>query len=246
MKTRVATVLAATLMTGMLGVARADLTINGAVGLPLNPTAETTGPLSVQAQANYFDLGDGSDSAKIYGVYGAGRLLNRLEISGGVEKMSADRSSDDRSGIALGAKYSLMSLPGTGVNVAVGAGHSSALYRNTHAYIVASKAFSGIGDAAITGHVGARFDRYKWSGRTSNRASLYGGVEVPLTFAGTSDLALIGELQTKNADYSQSRTPYSLSLRYRPEGRPFSARVGWQRQGVTGDSGLFAQANIGF
>lgn len=242
-------ILAAVLGTGVSSAARADLTVNGAVGMPLNPTAETTGALSVQGQASYFDLGSvGGNDVRLYGLHGAGRLLNRLEISGGVEKMSADRGANDldRTGIALGAKYTLLTAPIAGVSVAAGAGYSRAVFENTHAYLVATKPFPGIGTTRFTGHLGVRYDRFKIGGSTSNRASVYGGAELPLSVIGSDNLALIGEMQSKNADFSDSRTPYSLSLRYRPAGRPFSARVGWQRQGVTGDSGVFAQANLGF
>ena len=105
--------------------------------------------------------------------------------------------------------------------------------------------------APFTVHGGVRYDRFKLNGGDSNRTSLYGGAELPLgLLLGAPDLTFIGEMQSKNAGFSQSKFPYSVSLRYRPVGRhparPFSAKLGWQRQGVTGDSGFFAQVSFGF
>ena len=237
----------------MTGTASADLTLNGAVGLPLNPTAEKSGLVTVQAQAEYSDLGSiGGNDFKFYGAHGAA-VLNRLEISGGVEKMNAEGPFDnaDQAGLALGAKYALRAAPLTPLRVAAGAGYSRALFRNTHAYLVATQAFPSTGTPLVTAHLGVRYDRFKLNGGDSNRASLYGGAEVPLgLLLGAPDLTLIGEMQSKNAGFSQSKFPYSVSLRYRPVGRhparPFSAKFGWQRQGVTGDSGFFAQVSFGF
>ncbi|HVF85615.1 MAG TPA: hypothetical protein VM821_06515, partial [Abditibacteriaceae bacterium] len=74
-------------------VAKADLTLQGAVGLPLNPTAQIPEEGAVRAQINYTDLG--SDS-KLFGLYAAGRVADSFEINGGVEKLDLD--GFDRSG----------------------------------------------------------------------------------------------------------------------------------------------------
>src|SRR4028119_511739 len=97
--------LAATLMLSAASAVRADQTINGAVGLPLNPTAQIPLPNGVRIQANYFDL-DNDTESKLYGVYAAGRVGDLpLEISGGLDKLSSDFTDLDKSGLALGAKY---------------------------------------------------------------------------------------------------------------------------------------------
>jgi hypothetical protein len=71
--------------------------------------------------------------------------------------------------------------------------------------------------------------------------SLYGGVEVPITRR--ADVSFVGELQSKNID--GGGTPYSASIRYRPQNQPFGASIGLQRQGL-GDTGLFLQLGYTF
>jgi len=85
------------------------LTLNGAVGNPLNPIAEIPTQGSYRVQADYFDLGDlkvennfsdGSGipgtfgenfgEAKFYGVHIVGRPFNApIEVSGGIERLRA-------------------------------------------------------------------------------------------------------------------------------------------------------------
>jgi hypothetical protein len=48
-------------------------------------------------------------------------------------------------------------------------------------------------------------------------------------------------LQSKNSNFGTANYPYSASVRFRPANQGFSASVGVQREGITGDSGLFAQ-----
>jgi hypothetical protein len=72
--------------------ARADLTYQGAVGLPLNPTAQIPAEGGVRVQGNYYDFGDASTSttsadSKLYGLYAAGRVAGKVEISGGVQQV---------------------------------------------------------------------------------------------------------------------------------------------------------------
>jgi hypothetical protein len=244
--------LAATLMLSAATTARADQTINGAVGLPLNPTAQIPLPNGVRVQANYFDL-DKDGNTKLYGVYGAGRVGgSSLEINGGIEKLSSDFDAIDKSGIAIGAKYLFTreSDP-VGVRIAAGAGYSRSLFKNVHAYVVGTKYFGDAntadgGRAPVIGHLGLRYDRFD-SDDDSSRLSLYGGVEVPLT--GDGDFSAVGELQTKNNDFKGSRVPFSASVRFRPgtgEDRPFSASLGVQRQGLFNDTRFFGQIGYSF
>jgi hypothetical protein len=243
------------------------LTINGAVGLPLNPTAQTPAKGAVRVQANYYKLWDDSSAdSKLYGVYAAGGVTDRLEISAGLEKQSVNgggliEDAFDKSGIAVGVKYLLgkQNNPDD-VRFAIGAGYSRALYKNTNVYGVASKAF-GTGKRIITGHLGLRWDRFEVDGGgtalgvpfsvddKSSKVSVFAGAEVPIDSRGR--FTLVGELQSKNADDDfGGASPYSLSVRYQSD-NGFSASVGGMRQGVLSDfvdkdRGLFAQVGKTF
>jgi len=249
---------AATLILSAASVARADQTINGAVGLPLNPTAQIPLPNGVRVQANYFDLDKDAD-AKLYGVYGAGRIGDRpLEISGGLEKLSSDFEPIDDTGFSIGAKYLFSrETDPAGVRIAAGVGYSHSLLKNVHAYVVGTKYFgdvntAGGGRAPVIGHLGLRYDRFDadlgfLGDDESSRLSLYGGVEVPIT--GDGDFTAVGELQSKNNDFHGSKIPYSASVRFRPgtgEDRPFSASLGIQRQGLFNETRLFGQVGYSF
>jgi len=253
MKTTFKAAVATLAILGATSAARADLTIQGAVGLPLNPTAQIPAEGGVRVQGSYYDLGDLlGDDLRYMGLHAAGRVADRLEINGGVSRLDAEGLFDDldKTGVDIGAKYLFTreSDP-LGVRVAAGAGYSRALLRNTYAYVVGTKSFGrGItrDSAPLTGHLGLRYDRFRintggFFGR-SNKASVYGGLEVP--FTRTGDFAFVGELQSKNVDNGQM--PYSASLRYRPAGQGFSASVGFQRQGIIRDNGLFAQIGYTF
>ncbi len=244
--------------------ARADLTYQGAVGLPLNPTAQIPLPGGVRLQGNYFDQGNANGNnisvdSKLYGLYAAGRVAGTLELSGGVQNernrqtVFATRTSDNRTGFTLGAKYlfSRESDP-AGVRLAVGGGYGdvdtfNANGRNFHGYIVGTKYLGTLvaGRAPITGHLGLRYDRFDFGSRVnrirSNKGSVYAGVEVP--FTRTGDFAFVGELQSKNVNGGS--VPYSASVRFRPARAPFSASLGVARQGFA-DSGFFAQLGYSF
>jgi hypothetical protein len=243
-----------------------ELTISGAVGLPLNPTAQIPDKGQWRVQGSYYDLGsgghDGYDYAqKKYGVYAAGRLGNLpVEINVGVSKMNVSASSlygsDDPvdvggTGFSIGAKYQMWrSDDGTGM-ASIGLGYDSALYKNLYAYVVASKAFT---NRHIVGHVGLRYDRFEISDYSSSHPSVYVGAEVPLDQQGR--FAIVGELQSKNSNSDQysSKMPYSLALRLASE-NGFTASIGIQRQGtltsvppstLSGSSNLFFQLGKNF
>lgn len=247
------------------------LTISGAVGLPLNPTAIIPNPGSVRVQGNYYEGPSLSNpnfdiDTKYYGIFAAGRPGDLpLEISGGIAKLSVNSSFDlgfggavddfyeegvedglDKAGLALGAKYQLRGLADDpdGVRLAVGVGYNRALLKNMHAYFVASKAF-GVGGRAITGHLGLRYDRFKYSilgeSESSGKLSVYGGAEVPLDRRGR--FSLVGELASKNADDEfLAKMPYSLSLRFQ-NGNGFAISGGVQRQGLAADGSGFLDAD---
>lgn len=248
---------AAALTAAITGAARADQTLNGAVGLPLNATAQIPLPGQVRVQASYFDLGDtGRNDLRFYGIHGAMRLgATPLEVSAGVERLDVGGPSPggdaDETGVALGAKFLLTPETNPTLRIAAGGGYSRALLENVHAYMVATKYFPAIlGFMPAIGHMGVRYDRFSragFGGGDSERVSVYGGMELPLPLLHrTDELALVGEVQSKNSTLPGARFPYSVSVRYRPTGTNFSAKVGVQRQGLTRDSRFFAQAGLSF
>lgn len=230
-------VLAALALAGTTGAARADLTINGAVGLPLNPTAQIPEQGGARIQGNYYKLGNG---IKSYGILGATRVGDNLEVNGGYNKL--DGNGSDRDGIALGAKYLFSrETDPAGVRFAVGAGYDHAFLKQTYVYGVATKYLGEVGGdrTPITGHLGLRYDKFKIV--DSSKVSVFAGVEVPITADGA--VQAVGEIQSKNIDNGD--VPYSASVRYRPAGNPFGASIGYQRQGA-GGSGIFAQVGYSF
>lgn len=248
MKT-LATAVIATAILGVASAAHADLTQSGAVGLPLNPTAQIPAEGGVRIQGNYYDQGDiGAVSTKSYGVVAAGRVGDNIEVNGGWTKFDTNPTTIlDKSGVALGAKYLFTreSDPAK-VRIAAGIGYDRALWKDTYAYVVGTKSFSGISadKAPITGHLGLRYDRFKVANVKSTKASVYAGAEIPVTADGA--FSIVGEIQSKNNDFGLEKFPYSASIRYRPTGKPFGVSVGIQRQGLTGDNGVFAQIGYTF
>jgi hypothetical protein len=231
--------LAALALAGTTGAARADLTINGAVGLPLNPTAQIPEQGGARIQGNFYKLGNGVEN---YSVLGATRVAGNLEINGGYSRLDGGA---DRDGVALGAKYlfSRESDP-VGVRFAVGAGYDHAFLKQTYVYGVATKYLGEVGGdrLPISAHLGVRYDKFKII--DSSKVSAYAGVEVPITADGT--VQAVGEIQSKNVESGLGgKFPYSASLRYRPQGQPFGASIGFQRQGA-GGNGLFAQIGYTF
>ena len=246
-----------------------SLTINGAVGLPLNPTAQIMPKGSARVQANYYQLWKNDDAladadSKLYGVAGATAISDRVEVSIGYQKQSVSGSGPlsgaienafDDSGVTAGIKF-LVNSPKNpeSVRFAVGAGYSKALYKNTHVYAVASKGIQA-GDRLINAHLGLRYDRFKVNGGfaggevKSSKVSAFAGAEIPIDRQG--NFSLVGEVQTKNANSDLGgRAPFSLALRYR-NSSGFSASAGIMRQGVLADivetdTGLFVQLGKDF
>ena len=231
--------------------AQADLTISGAVGLPLNPTAQIPNEGGIRLQGNYYDLGNpGGGSVKNYGLFAAGRAGDNVEISGGINKLDVPGGGPlDRAGGAIGAKYLFTreSDP-AGVRFAVGAGYDHALVENIHVYGVATKYLGELteGKVPITGHLGLRYDRFDFGGGggDSKKLSVFAGAEVPITRTG--EFQLVGEIQSKNVDFAGSKFPFSIGARYRPQGSPFGVSAGFARQGLTTDSGFYVQLGYTF
>lgn len=275
MKILVKAAIAAALVASTAQIASADLTYQGAVGLPLNPTAQIPAVNGIRVQGTYADAGDLNIGAvgkvgdfKYYGITAAGRIWKSMEINGGISKLSAKESAllapgtlnpIDKAGLNIGAKYLITrETDPAGVRFAVGAGYDRAMLKNMYVYGVATKAFGSVSEGmpSITGHLGLRYDRYDISNllpavADSKKVSVYGGVEVPVTRTG--DFTLVGELQSKNQEWAKNtgaafpdKMPYSVSVRYRPAGKGISGSIGLQRQGLTGDNGLFLQLGYTF
>lgn len=234
--------LAAAVVVGTAQGARADLNLTGEVGLPINPTAQIPGQGGVRIQGDYWDVGD---DVQFYGVHAAGRVGNApLEISGGVSRLDFD--SDDETGLDIGLKYLFTreSDP-AGVRIAAGAGYSKALFKNKHAYLVASKYLGEVtGERVpIIVHGGVRYDRFDFgTDEDEGKVSAFIGTEIPVTRTG--EWQLVGEIGSKVVD--GGKVPYSASIRYRPQGKGFGASVGIARHGLGSDNGVFAQIGYTF
>ena len=223
-------------VAALAGSAHADLNLNGAVGLPLNPTAQIPAQGGARIQGNYYDLGN---STSYYGLFGAVRVGEKIEVNGGINKLE-----NYKSGFALGAKYliSRESDP-AGVRLAVGGGYNEAFLKNTNGYIVASKYLGDVtgGRTPITGHLGVRYDNFSGGGANGDKFSVFAGAEVPISQNG---LTAVGEVGTKIAD--GGNTPYSVSVRYRRNEQPFGASVGLGQTGIGDGTRFFAQLGYTF
>ena len=229
--------LATVALATLASAAHADLNFSGAVGLPINPTAQIPADKGARIQGNYYDLGN---STSYYGLFGAVRVGEKIEVNGGVNKLE-----NYKTGFALGAKYLISKEnDAAGVRLAVGAGYNQAFLKNTNAYVVASKYLGNVdsGRTPITGHLGLRYDNFDAFGGSSDKFSVFAGAEVPVTQKG--DLTAVGEVGSKIAD--GGNTPYSISVRYRPQGRPFGASVGLAQTGLGDGSRFFAQVGYTF
>lgn len=233
--------LAAVVVVGSAQAAHADLNLTGAVGLPINPTAQIPGQGGVRIQGDYWDVGD---DTKFYGIHAAGRVGEApLEISGGVSRL--DFGPDDETGLDVGIKYLFTKeTDPAGVRLAVGAGYSKALAKNKHAYLVASKYMGEItGERLpVIVHGGVRYDRFDFGGSDENKVSVFIGTEIPITRTG--DWQVVGEIGSKVVD--DGRVPYSASIRYRPQGKGFGVSAGIARHGLSHDNGFFAQIGYTF
>ena len=233
-KTFTQVALATVALATLAGSAHADLNFNGAVGLPLNPTAQIPAAGGARIQANYYDLASG---ASYYGLFAAARVGEKIEINGGVNKLESYKS-----GFALGAKY-LISREGdpAGVRLAVGGGYNQAFFKNTNAYVVASK-YLGAADAGrvpITGHLGVRYDNFDAFGGSSDKFSVFAGAEVPISqgsgFVGVGEVGtkITGRRQNSLLDFGalSSRSQTFRRLRWCHSGRSGGqhplVRSGW-------------------
>ncbi|BCM90869.1 hypothetical protein IAD21_02731 [Abditibacteriota bacterium] len=241
--------LATLAIAGMSGAAHADLNYNGEVGLPLNPTAQIPQEGGFRLQGNYYDLGS---SSRLYSVGGAIRASKTapIEVNGAVNYVDGNAGNNDVR-FSVGAKYlfSRETEP-AGVRLAAGVGYSEYSLstdhlKNARAYLVGSKSFGNPveGKTSITGHLGLRYDHFEFGGGDSDKASVFAGVEIPVT--PTGEIQLLGEVGSEVAD--GGNVPYSVGIRYRPMQKPFGATIGVQRVGIANDDPkLFVQIGYTF
>lgn len=236
MKTITRLLLTAVVACGISTAAHADLTLNGASGMFLNPDARINSGLVPQVQGNYNDLGNGGKS---YGLYGAIGLGSKTEVGAGVGHLNTNGNS--KSGIAVNIKQSLIGVPGVGTNIAYGAGFDGIHYNDLYGYVAGTQDFG----SKLTGHglsatLGLRWDRFG-SQIDSTKTSIYGGVDLQLN----SKLHLIGELQSRNTKYD-TPSPYAIGVRYSAL-HGITLGAGIQRTGWDGDNGrFFLQAGYKF
>jgi hypothetical protein len=247
--------LAAVVLMGGTQIARADLTMDGQTGLINNPTAEVAkkGDAEVQFLYQHIKQPEGYSDTNVYGISGAVAAADKLEING-----SAGRATSDgyrQTLLELGAKYQLLHQPGKGLDVAfggryahVGNNEDDSTAKIYSLYLAGTKAFRNGGKhVPVKATLGLRWDKvsYGYYGSES-KASVYGGVQVPLTQNG--DVSLIGELQSKNYDDPNAKTPYALGLRWSPADKGFTLSAGINRDGilVSDKNAFFVQAGYRF
>lgn len=239
-------------LAGLGTSARADLTFQGAVGLPNNPTAQVPQQNGARVQLNYNEVGDSDGDGDLYGLAGAMRVGNSpFEINGAIHYLNAEAfgADDDSVGFSVGGKYLITreSDP-AGVRLAAGAGYTKLNpfdtdLENIYGYVVGTKYLSQAieGRVPITGHLGLRYDHFEADGEDDSKLSIYAGVEVPITRNG--EFQFVGEIGTEQVE--DGDTPFSAALRFRRDNQPFGATIGVSRTAF-GDSGLFAQLGYTF
>jgi hypothetical protein len=179
----------------------------------------------------------------------AGRIAKHFELSGGVTRLRVSGPADNltKTGIALGVKY-LINPDSHNTRYAIGGGYDGALLDNFRAYAVASKPFGGhAGRAPVWGHLGIRYDQFDledMGGSNSKRVSVFTGIEYPLTRDG--NLALTGEIQSKNNDLDKAKFPFSIGLHYNLGRSGVGFAAGYQRQGLIDDEGFYARVGYFF
>lgn len=237
--------LAAAVVVGTAGAAKADLTLNGNTGMFLNPNAYLVSKDKPQVQVNYFKLySEPGYSVNTYNITGVLRAGDRAEVGAGVSKLDADDYYYNDTDFIVNAKYQLRAPENGNFALAAGAGYNGALADNKYAYLVASKPFGKIIDRGpISASVGVRWDSFSWGGYDhSSKVSVFGGVEVPIG----DKLAVIGELQSKNLEFEDSKSPYSIGLRYHANNK-FTLGAGLAQSGIMNESSkLFVQVGYNF
>lgn len=236
---------AAAVLAGSAGIAKADITLSGPTGLFLNPTAQIVAKDAPEVAVDYQRHSDHGTHGNVLGVAGAIQLADRLEVNGGFHRLGGAGSSNVWN---VGAKYQLITPREKGFGVAVGADYNKVTHSGgnmTDGYIVGTKSFNtNATSAPIQGSLGLRYNDV--SGGVGSKVDVFGGVAVPLS--STGEVSLIGELGSKRFDYGES--PYAVGVRYHPTGSSFNLGAGYARGALGGLSyggkGLFVQAGYQF
>jgi hypothetical protein len=226
---KAALAVAAVAMIGTAGAARADLTLDGQTGLFSNPTAEIVQKGAPEISGNYIHYSDSGYHENSYGIHGAIQAADKLELSAGYQHYS-DNEDYSENDWHIGGKYQLLSQQEKGFDLAVGADYLryNGDYDNDGnyytAYLAATKAFTNGNRAAVKGTLGLRWDKDDPNDfPSSSKASVYAGVEVPVTRTG--QVRLIGELGSKR--YDDSDAVWDIGVRYHPQGSGLSLGAGF-------------------
>lgn len=241
---------AAAVLAGSAGVAKADLTLDGQTGLFANPTAEIVQKDAPEVALNFNRLSANGQHANGLGVGFAFQPTDKLELNAGFTRLSADgiHITDSR----FGLKYQFINNTDKGLDVAAGVnyGNSVGALDQITLFAAATKGFNVSSNRSIKGTLGLRWDRFSAPGFSTSKASVYAGADVPLT----EKLSVIGEFGTEVVD--QGSSTYAIGVRYHPNSSGFSAAIGYGRLAnsgylayvPSGDSfnNLFAQVGYSF
>lgn len=226
-------------MIGTAGAAKADLTLDGQTGLFANPTAEVLKKGTSEVQVSYDRLSANGGHVSDVNAGFAFSPLDKLELSANTDRLSV--GGEHISSSRLGLKYQFINQADKGYDVAAGLNYGSVfIYDQWTLYAAATKAFNlSHNRAPVKGTLGVRWDRFSAYSQSESKASVYGGVEVPLTSDGK--FSLIGELGSKVFDYGQST--YAIGLRYHPQSSGFSLGAGYGRIANSGINALLVSGS---
>jgi len=242
--------LAAVALIGTASAARADLTIEGQTGLFINPTAEIVQKNAPEISASYLKNSNDEFKEKVYGIHGVIQAVDKLELNAGLMHYK-DNNNHSTNDWHLGGKYQILNQAEKGFDLAAGADYAryngsgdTNSTNNYLLYLAATKSFQASNDRApIQGTLGVRWDKSTYTGGYSSesKASVYAGVQVPVTRTG--EVSVIGELGSKT--YDDGESVYAIGLRYHPKDTGLSLGVAYGRPWGYGHA-LFAQIGYTF
>jgi hypothetical protein len=231
--------------------------LTGLTGYNQNPSALVPRRRGIDVRLSYQDLGTPGD-INAYNLL-ARRTMDRSALTEAVFGVSRVTTSYntlpldliERTDILVGGKLNVLrpAMDALGLQVAVGGGYNGALLDSLYGFGVATMPFRSplaqgtVADASL----GLRYDRFKDPlGISTDRLSVYGGFRLPVNAENT--IHIVGDYGTAIKDssfFGAARNPYAFGLSYTPPGE-FHARIGYQRHGLFGDSGLFGSVGGSF
>jgi len=227
---------------------KADLSLGGQTGLFINPTAGIVEKKHPEVAGQYVRYSDRGYHINGFSVHGALQAVDSLEVSASYIHYG-DKYSYSENNWRIGAKYQILNQQEKGIDLAVGADflqYNANIDGNAYAlYLAATRDFTLKEDRApIKGTLGLRWDKDDPDGYdSSSKASVFGGVEIPLTRTG--QVSLIGELASKSSDHRKS--VWDVGVRYHPRGTGFSLGAGYGSiWGLQRGSTWFAQVGYQF